>query len=374
MNSILQSQKKYFTSVTELQNLSCKNPSRWIEIQESGDITICCYTWLPVMIGNILELSTEEIFNNAKRNEVLDNISKGDFSKCTDHCPHLNNYLDSGKLDPSPFSVLVNKADLQTSLVNTPWSVRLSYDRSCNLQCPSCRKNLILLKPEEIFLPEVKKLVTIHNKVKELINYLISRNEPIVLTMTGSGDAFASPIFWSYLVELSQQELPKNFYIKLMTNGILMTEQHWNEIKPLWKHIVFTYISIDAASESTYKIVRKNGNFSKLKNNLSFLNSMFKENAFVPFSKWTTAFVVQKENYNELKDFVEWQLSYDTITNIEISLIAQWGHLSDQEYSSMLLNESDKKQLSKMLADPIFNDPRISLGSINQYKNISRPL
>jgi hypothetical protein len=40
-------------------------------------------------------------------------------------------------------------------------------------------------------------------------------------------------------------------------------EQHWNE-----KHVVETYyviISIDAASEATYKIVRKNGNFTRLK-------------------------------------------------------------------------------------------------------------
>ena len=371
MNSILNSKKNYPISISNLQNLSCKNPFRWIEIQETGDISICCFTWLPITIGNILDLSTEEIFNNIIRNEVLTKISNGDFSTCTEHCPHLNNYLHTGKINPSNTGVLVNKTSLQSKLVTFPWHIKLTYDKSCNLQCPSCRKNLILLRPEETHIPEVSKLIQIHKKVKELVQFLVDKNERIVLTITGSGDAFASPIFWSYLVELSQQKLPKNFYINLMTNGILMTEQHWNEIKPLWKHIIYVNISIDAATESTYKIVRKNGNFARLKNNLSFFDSLVKEKVFTMLSGWSTAYVVQKINYHELKDFVKWQLSYNTIAEIDISLIAQWGHLSDSEYNSMLLNESDKKQLSKMLADPIFNHPKISLGNINQYKNFS---
>jgi pyruvate-formate lyase-activating enzyme len=374
MKFLTSSPNQYPIPVSSLEHLSCKSPFKWIEIQESGDISICCYTWMPVMIGNILDMTTEEIFNNVIRSNVLTQISNGDFSNCTDYCPHLTNYLQSGKIDNSPSGFLVNKISLQNKLSAFPWMIKLSYDRSCNLQCASCRKNLILLRPEDNHIPEVNKLVKIHTKVKELIQYLIDKNERTILTITGSGDAFASPIFWSYLIELSQQKLPSNFYLNLMTNGIMMTEQNWNEIKPLWKHIRYVNISIDAASESIYKIVRKNGNFSRLKNNLTFFDNLVKEKAFTMLAAWSTAFVVQKINYHELKEFVEWQLSYKTISKIDISLIAQWGHLSIEEYNNMLLTKKDQAIMSDMLTDPVFNNPKISLGSINQYKNTPGPL
>ena len=148
MKFLASSPNQYPIPVSSLEHLSCKSPFKWIEIQESGDISICCYTWMPVMIGNILDMSTEEIFNNVIRSEVLNKISKGDFSNCTDYCPHLTNYLQSGKIDPSPSSFLVNKISLENKLPTFPWMIKLSYDKSCNLQCPSCRNNLILLKPE----------------------------------------------------------------------------------------------------------------------------------------------------------------------------------------------------------------------------------
>ena len=209
----------------------------------------------------------------------------------------------------------------------------------------------------------------IHAGVVKLVDYFIERDQPIILNITGSGDAFASPTYWKFLKELSLKNLNHNIKLKLMTNGILMTAEKWEEIKPLWGNIVHIGVSIDAVYETTYNIVRKNGSKTKLDANLTVLDNMVKNNKFKNLSGWQTNFTVQKQNYKEIKEYVEWQLTYSTLSVIFFNLIAQWGHLPNNLFANMNLNSDDQANLRTTLADPIFSNNKIQLGNLNIIKD-----
>ena len=104
----------------------------------------------------------------------------------------------------------------------------------------------------------------VDEKVKQLVELCSKTYNSVLLSITGSGDAFASITYWNYLLELSTNGIPSNVRLNILTNGVLMTENNWNSIKPLLSSIRQIEVSVDAATEPTYKIVRKNGNFKKL--------------------------------------------------------------------------------------------------------------
>jgi MoaA/NifB/PqqE/SkfB family radical SAM enzyme len=353
----------YIDPDARLKNMSCTVPFKHIEIHMSGQISACCHTWLPQWVGNIFDGTPEEIISNPKRIEIQEGMKEGNFDYCNDQCPQLTSFLTEN----SNHWDIINKSELETRLSKTAMHVGFSYDPSCNLQCPSCRDNLIYYDP---FNPEDSKgqhVKNIHEKVKELIEVLLTQHPIVSLDITGSGDAFASPLYWNYLLELASKPIPNNLRLTLKTNGVLMTEQNLKEIEPLWPHITYIEVSVDAFTEETYKIVRKNGNFKKLKKNLIFLDQMIYEKRFPNLHNWQTNFIVQRDNYKELKEFVEWQLQYKSKPKIWTNLLAQWYHMSDEKFKGMAVWHEDhvnRNELIDILKDPVFKNSQIRLGNM----------
>ena len=349
-------------AAARLSTVGCVIPFRTIEIHQDGDITLCCYTWLPEFCGNILTDTPQQILENFKRQAILQGMRQGRFDHCTDHCPRLTEFIVNG----SHYN-LVPLADMDISIANTAFRVYLTYDKSCNLQCPSCRSSLIMHKLEDQHNPIAVKLIQIHAKVKQLIQLLLDQGHTVTLDITGSGDPFASQIYWNYLKELSAGPVNSNLAIGLHTNGIMMTEKHWAEIKPLWPRIIGMNVSVDAATAETYRLVRKGGNFETLVKNLDNLDAMIARGDLPGLNSWINNIIVQKDNFKELKHFMEWQLSYKSLHRVWTNLISQWGHISDEEYQSMAIWKQGhhlRDQLIDILKDPIFRDPRIDLGNM----------
>lgn len=361
MNFVLKKAESYNHTTDVLSGMACRWPFRHLDIHVSGGISICCHAWLPEMVVNILEVSTEEILENTKRLSILNDMQQGKFSKCNDICPFINESLTTGYSNRFPFKPIDKLMDV---VKQDNYLLFLSYDQSCNLQCPSCRKGLIFYKLDDAS-DEMSLVLRIHEKVKSLVNLLIERGAGVTLVITGSGDPFASPLYWHYIKELSTMALPDSFRIRFVTNGVLMTDSAWKEIEPLWKHISFVGVTIDAVTEETYKKVRKNGNFAKLKKNLTIIDDMVAEKKFPNLQLWQSNFVVQRDNYHELADFVRWQLTFKTLGRISPSMIIQWGHLSDEEYKSM--TDMDPEELSQILSDPIFKDRRVQIGNLSGF-------
>lgn len=360
MKFILKSESGYENPESYLKDFGCFRISRYLEIHTTGDITICCHSWLPEFCGNILTDNIEDILNNSNRLSMIKDMDNGEFTNCNDHCPFISAML-SGKQESVNFIVPLHALPFYKK--NKPLVINFSYDQSCNLQCPSCRDSLILHK-----VGENEQLVNVHAGVEKLVNYLLSQGENVVLNITGSGDAFASPTYWQYLKTLSAKNPGANLQIKLMTNGILMTETRWNEIKPLWNNITHIGVSIDAYTNETYSKIRVNGSKATLDKNLKVLNELIKNNSFVRLTGWQTNYTVQKDNYKELIDYVNWQLSYDQLSTIFFNCIDQWGHLNDVTFNRLNINQEDKLLLKEILSNDIFNNKKVMLGNLNSFR------
>jgi MoaA/NifB/PqqE/SkfB family radical SAM enzyme len=309
-------------------------------------------------MGNLLTDTIDEVVNNSKKLKVQTNMRQGIFSDCTDYCHHLSSFL-SNKNDYWPIIPIEN---LDNKLKNTTMHIQFSYDNSCNLQCPSCRTELTYWDPADINDHNGQIIKKVHARVKELIDVLLAQGNKILLQITGSGDPFASPLYWNYLLELANKPIHKNISIQLDTNGILMTEENLIKIKPLWPHIIRVNFSIDAATNKTYKIIRKNGNFTKLQKNLNILDHLIAEEKFPNLINWQTNFIVQKDNYKELEEYVKWQLTLKSKPLISLSLIGHWIHLSNDKFKSMAVWDSlhpERNILVEILKNPIFKNSQI---------------
>jgi MoaA/NifB/PqqE/SkfB family radical SAM enzyme len=216
--------------------------------------------------------------------------------------------------------------------------------------------------------PREFHMVKLHNRAKDLINLLLKTKKSVSLGITGSGDPFASPLYWTYLKELANNPIPDNLYINLQTNGLLMTKENLEKIKPLWKHISHVSVSIDAVKKETYAVVRKNGILDKLKRNLEVFDDMVLDGKFPIMEKWQTNFIVQRDNFRETVEYLEWQLTFKSKPVIWTHLINQWDHISNSEFSKIAVHlpeHSFYKELKQILINPIFKNPQIKLGNLN---------
>jgi MoaA/NifB/PqqE/SkfB family radical SAM enzyme len=310
------------------------------------------------------EESAEDVINNMERKRIQDNMREGNLSDCNDQCPQLNSLLTDGKMywDIVPIEQLDQRIEAATIQIG------FSYDPSCNLQCPSCRNKLIVWDPYDLTSIEGQRIAKIHANVKDLIKILLDQGKRVSLNITGSGDAFASILYWDYLVEMASAPIPKNLTIDIKTNGVMMTKDNWEKIKPLWPIINYVEVSIDAAFEETYKIVRKNGNFKKLKRNLDDFDQMVADKCFPNMHHWQTNFIVQRDNYRELKELVEWQLQFQSNPLVVTNLLAQWHHMSNDQFNSMAIwqeTHPNRSELINILRDPIFQNPQLKLGNMS---------
>lgn len=376
MKFILRPEAEYLGSHL-IDGIGCTTPFRRFEFNGTGDISICCASWLPVKCGNLLIDEYEEILNNATRISVLNDMRKGKITECNDSCTLLGEILgcSSSFLNPDKekifktvgglnrrFPNFVIPERIEEAINKIPYTIFFTYDPSCNLACPSCRPNMHMFKLNENHL-----ITLIHKKATGFVDYLLNKGEKVNMSITGSGDPFGSPTFRNYLRELATKPVPENLELKLVTNGNLMTEQFMNEIKPLWKIISDITISIDAAREETYNIVRKNGNFTKLKENIDNLDNLISNGEFPKLSnnRFITHYVVQAANYREIKEYAEWQLSYKNSKCIQFALISQWGHISNEKFARM--SKIDVDEIKEILKDPIFRNENIILGNLSYF-------
>src|SRR5262249_12815082 len=158
-------------------------------------------------------------------------------------------------------------------------------DYSCNLACPSCRTKKIVAKPEK----RAQLLQTANEAILPLLKNAGSVN------ITGSGDPFASHYF-RYLLKKTADPEYTHLRVHLQTNGVLLDEKAWTDLR-LEGRVDYILISLDASSESTYRIVRKGGDFQRLLQNLRFVAALRHENRI---KHLRLDFVVQSRNFRDI--------------------------------------------------------------------------
>jgi MoaA/NifB/PqqE/SkfB family radical SAM enzyme len=245
----------------------CDNPFKSVTINLNGDCLLCiCDAWLPISVGNILTFDNLlDIWNNPSAKILQKTITDHEYTHCA---------VSSCDIDKEPI------------LRTTHYYINISIDDSCNLACPTCRREARNYTNGEIFDRKLKQI----NHLVELLNNF---EQALEIVLTGNGDPLASSI----MRPLIQNWLPKqNQNIILFTNGLLLK-------KLMPESSIFPYvhrfqISVDAGSAEVYEKVRAPGKFANLIENLNWLHQNVSKETDVVLK-----FVLSSLNVNDIENF-----------------------------------------------------------------------
>ena len=367
-------------NLERLKTHVCAVPYTNFQVYEDGKVEVCCRSWMKKVIGDFNVNTAEEIINSPVLQHIIEDMESGQWSYCTDVCPQLSTFLNSDVKTEFSNDITIKEEWKNKKLRD--YIVYFNNDRSCNLQCPSCRNEFIHVSSKKA--PEAfAKLEIIQNRIKDLVKLLLKKENArtVAINITGSGDPFASELYWNYLLELNEKVVQPEYEkirINFQTNGVLMTPEKMNKIKNLWRKINWIAISVDADTQETYSIVRKRGNLKAVKENINWLNERVKAHDIGvnvdSYLNWVVNFIVQVDNYKEMISFAEYYIQYETILNIWYNPIADWGHLnlietdSFQKKAIWLKTHPEYSNFIETLKHPVFNDKKVNIGSLVNFK------
>lgn len=279
-------------------NNHCNFPSRTLVVDWRGNCFVCaCEAWLPITVGNISNFNDLiHVWNNPVAKELQDDINQKRFTHCAvDRCGILNSNQYS-------LDYCGKRGSLEDS-----YYISINIDESCNLRCPSCRRDAIMRTSGQEFEEKLAQ-------VNHLVDLLNRFEHPAHIIMSGNGDPLASNI----MRPLLHRWKPKlNQTIRLFTNGLLLEKQLINN--PIVEHITQYFISIDAGSADVYERVRLGGRFDQLLRNFDFLHKLIKTTQATVLLK----FVLQKDNYKDMQNFASLCNKYQF--NGVINRLEDWG-------------------------------------------------
>ena len=289
----------------EKKQLICKRPFSFFSLLDNGNVIPCCPPWIDgYTYGNINEKSFDEVWNSDKAIKFRESIIDGSFTYCNKmSCPMLSvggedvrekdAYIEQpeDEVDPDDALIINDIKNNKTKLDHGPLHLECNYDRSCNLSCPSCRdKTIMHAGQERKSINEIQKEI-IENGAADVIS----------MTITASGDPFASPTFRKLLQTLTEKQCPKLEEILVITNGLLI-KRYWDTLSEFVRDKIYSIsISIDAASADTYHINRRGGKWETLCENMKFVSQLRRDKVIHDFN---ASMVIQKNNFSEIKDFV----------------------------------------------------------------------
>lgn len=347
----------------ENHQLFCSRPFQWFEVtqvNEIGEVFVCCPSWLNTPIGNLKHHSVMEVWNSKKAQELRYSILDGSFKYCNrSRCPFLPTISGPVQkiedIKDDHFRAIINEG--LTVLPYGPKEINCSYDKSCNLSCPSCRTEVIIENTYK------EQILEVQNKIsKEAVK------DAQLLYITGSGDPFGSPYFRKWLQTMKRRDMPQLKRLHIHTNAQLWTPKMWKTIPDEIRQCVKTAeISIDAASPGTYSINRRGGSFERLLENMEFISMLHKS---LPMEWVGISMVVQENNFREMPDFVRLGKRFNF--GVYFSKLVDWGTYPQEEFYRRTVHISTHpkySELVKLLKDEIFHDPIVCLGNLTELVN-----
>lgn len=280
--------------------LDIKNRCNWphytLLVDHAGHCFICqCEAWLPISVGHIRDFERlEDVWDNQIARDLQYDITSKKFTHCAvDRCGIVDhdNILDQ-------------------------YTVYINIDPSCNLACPSCRSEAIMISQG---LDYQRRLADVEHLVTLLENF----HENTRIIMSGNGDPLASTI----MRPLIHKFRPKsNHHIRLFTNALLLEKQLADST--VLSHIDQFLISIDAGSPAVYEVVRRPGRFAVLESNLQWLHTLQKQVGL--------NFVVQQANWHDIENFIVLAQRFGFHPNI--TRLEDWGTWPDFEDQDVIGN------------------------------------
>lgn len=337
----------------DLSDKFCHLPFTHFSTGFQGDSFACsCPAWVPFPIGNVLTAkSADEVWNSDAAAEIRRSVLDGDFSYCSrTQC----SFITARKLprkseieNPTYRAYIENHT---TRIEELPEMVELNHDPTCNLACPSCRTEIVAAKSDEIDQ---------YAEATEQVILPLLRKVNGLTYITGGGEALASKHFRSILRALNREEYP-GLRVYLITNGLLLTPRRWQEFPNLPEMLKIISVSVDAARPETYERLRRPGKWKTLRKNLDFLASLRRDNV-IPYMGLN--FVVQKDNFREMLEFVELADSLGA-DQVWFQRVTNYGAYDEATFADINVNSPlhpDHPELLEILRNPVFQRPSINM-------------
>lgn len=330
-------------------DLDCKTMMNHLEILRNGETMCCCSTFIEYNLGSVLDRGKDEIWKSLRHRIMCLSLVNKTYSFCNKKmCP-----LFIGK---SKQRTAIDIDQPYCAIDDDPRVLALGYDKTCNLYCETCRDEICVAKGDE------KEAVD--NITEKIIREYLPNTE--FLIMAGDGEVMLSNAYKK--VYTSSMCKPK--YIRLLSNGMLFDQKHWDEIRVGKNCPIMLTVSVDAATKETYEAIRRGSNFDILKRNMEFA-SYLRKNGELRYFRMN--FVVQNRNYLEMPLFVEWgeELGVDEIF---FTKVLNWGTWSSEEFSKISMMEEDgftpKEDLRLILDDPRMKSHIVDLGTIRYLHKV----
>ena len=326
--------------------MHCAVPFTELRIRVNGDCFICCPQWNNFKtIGNVFKTpNLEEIWNSETAQEIRRSMFDRSYQYCNlDLCQvKKENYTDRFK---------------DAIMTKGPSFIALNYDPSCNLWCKMCRN-------EKIMIPRAgqERLIEFQNN---LIKSPYFRDTKMI-NVTSNGDPFASKVFFHLFKNLDSKEFP-NLKMRVRTHGLGLTPRNWKRIANVQRMISEIWISIDAATEDTYKIIRRGGKWDLLKKNLEFLQSIKPEFKF----SLALHYIVQQDNFREMPAFVDFCKSFDADI-VWFAKVYKGADMTQEEWEESAVHRPEHRlhqEFLEVMRHPNMIDPCIDWTNMEQFVN-----
>jgi hypothetical protein len=308
----------------DLKDYVCTVPFEALEIMENRNF-MCCASWLLKELPNNVPL--KDLWNSDEAIDIRKSVMDGSYRYCDKQkCPFLSKLI---KFNKSTDNTIVHKDKLNDILKiqyeeqsgflqNGPKIIQMSFDRTCNYKCPSCRVDMIVANSD--------KIKSINITIEEIEETYSESIETIYCS--GTADPFASVSYRNYLRNFNPKKYPNLKSIHLHTNGSLWNKEMWDSMSNIHPYVKSCEISIDAGDKNTYEnITRIGGNWDNLVSNLNFISTIRS------LQSVKCSFVVQQSNYNEMETFLNLIYSiFKNKTKVFFGRITNWGTFSDGQF------------------------------------------
>ena len=316
----------------------------------------------PVAGGQIEKTDVQNVWNGPEIKEIRRSVLDGDFTYCH---RSVCDVIVSGTLpkraeitDPHHRDIIDNN---RTHIDVKPAMVTLGHDPSCNIACPSCRKELMTTKNSERH---------VFDRLNENVLQPLLENSAVNLIISTDGDPIHSKSYRN-LIRALDPVVNADVRLMLITNGLLMTPREWEAMSNAHPMVAFIGVSIDGARKESYEELRWPGKWDKITANMEFLSEL-RSTGKVPFLG--LQFVVQKRNFEEMIEFVELGKSWN-IDYIKFIRMFNFGSFSVDTFEE--IDVCDERhplhgRFLEILRDPIFNEPCVDLFTIKPFHELAQ--
>lgn len=349
----------------------CHAPFTSMNLQQNGDVLVCCYN-RDYVLGKFPEQSLKEIWFGEKANELRkqflkDNIHEG-CHLCMDQL-ESKNYAGLYAQKYDEFSIPSNE-DIFTQY---PKVIEFEISNQCNLECTMCtgyysssiRKNREKLPPAPFHYS----------------TGLVEQLQEFIPHLSKAKFLGGEPFLIKEYIEIWESigELNPSIEVSITTNATILNERVKNALEKLNAWLV---ISIDSLEKETYTKIRINANFERVLKHIDyFLAYSRKKGTGLSF-----AVCPMIDNWHELPDLLKYCNNQDITLYLNTVIRPEkksLKYLAPQELEKIIAtlkkaywfkgiflqgNEKNKKQYTSLINQLSQWKNRYSQEKIDRFK------